>query len=377
MQNYRITVPGGDDTWVEEYLVRTHQDQPGSTIEDEESEDAGLDATPRNHRLTTGKSLMNAKPVPKSSDSSIQPLLDDVRRHNKDGPQYDDAKTRALIIKAQAGDVEARNTLMVTNTPLVVTLAAGYSRRHSWIDINDLIQVGVIHGLGGAIRKFNVEFPFRFSTYATWWIHQSIRREIAEMGGAVRVPIYLYQKLDKLDRATGTHQEDLASSGVRLGYTAKLMKHLDQARPFLRNRDGIRTLISADPENNGIDLVELVDVNSSADEVVERCHQNETLARVMLAFEPLPPREIQVLSMRLGLPPFDGAMTLSDCGRALQVTRERVRQLETRALAQLRRAMDLPPSTASVSGGPGNRTQVRQRRSQLSQRAPRRRQASA
>jgi len=225
----------------------------------------------------------------------------------------------------------AHGNLVQSNLRLVVALARRYVGRG--MALLDLIQEGNV-GLMRAVERFDYRRGFKFSTYATWWIRQAISRAIADQGRTIRMPIHVLDAVNKLTRT----QRELTQVLGRAPTFEELAADLDLevARVIELQRIALDTVSLESPvgeDDNGTlgDLVEDVDSEKPADVATFSSLQDQLAA----ALEGLNDREREVLIMRFGL--ADGrTRTLEEVGSHFKVTRERIRQLETKALAKLR-----------------------------------------
>ena len=238
---------------------------------------------------------------------------------------------RAILFATRAKGEASQTRLVESNLRLVVSIARRYVGRG--MALLDLIQEGNL-GLMRAVERFDYRRGFRFSTYATWWIRQSITRAIADQGRNIRMPIHIVDTINKLTRA----QRELAQSYGREPTPEELSRELDlpvdkliELTRIAQDTISLETPVGEEEESTLADFVEDTDAEVPADAATFRLLQ-ENLA---LALEGLNPREREVLIMRFGL--ADGRMrTLEEVGEHFKVTRERIRQLETKALAKLR-----------------------------------------
>ena len=225
----------------------------------------------------------------------------------------------------------AHKQLVQSNLRLVVALARRYVGRG--MALLDLIQEGNV-GLMRAVERFDYRRGFKFSTYATWWIRQAISRAIADQGRTIRMPIHVLDAVNKLTRT----QRELTQVYGRAPTLDELAEDLDlevtrvaELRRIAQDTVSLETPVGEDEDGTLGDLVEDVDSERPADAAAFTSLQDQ-LAQ---ALEGLNDRERQVLIMRFGL--ADGRMrTLEEVGSHFKVTRERIRQLETKALAKLR-----------------------------------------
>jgi RNA polymerase primary sigma factor len=225
----------------------------------------------------------------------------------------------------------AHDSLVNSNLRLVVSLARRYVGRG--MALLDLIQEGNV-GLMRAVERFDYRRGFKFSTYATWWIRQSISRAIADQGRTIRMPIHVLDSVNKLTRL----QREMTQMRGHAPTIDELAREMDlpvervaELRRIAQDTVSLETPVGEDEDGTLGDLVEDVDSEMPADVA--------TFASLQLqlaeALEGLSERERQVLVMRFGL--ADGKpRTLEEVGAYFNVTRERIRQLETKALAKLR-----------------------------------------
>ncbi len=225
----------------------------------------------------------------------------------------------------------AHDQLVNSNLRLVVSLARRYVGRG--MALLDLIQEGNV-GLMRAVERFDYRRGFKFSTYATWWIRQSISRAIADQGRTIRMPIHVLDSVNKLTRL----QRELTQVRGHAPTVEELADEMDlpvervaELRRIAQDTVSLETPVGEDEDGTLGDLVEDVDSEMPVD-VATFASLQAQLAR---ALEGLSERERQVLVMRFGL--ADGKpRTLEEVGAHFNVTRERIRQLETKALAKLR-----------------------------------------
>ena len=225
----------------------------------------------------------------------------------------------------------AHDTLVNSNLRLVVSLARRYVGRG--MALLDLIQEGNV-GLMRAVERFDYRRGFKFSTYATWWIRQSISRAIADQGRTIRMPIHVLDSVNKLTRLQRelTQKRGTPPSIEELAHELDLpVEKVAELRRIAQDTVSLETPVGEDEDGTLGDLVEDVDSEMPADAATFSSLQ----LQLAEALEGLSERERQVLVMRFGL--ADGKpRTLEEVGTYFNVTRERIRQLETKALAKLR-----------------------------------------
>src|SRR5579885_3433472 len=246
-------------------------------------------------------------------------------------PLLSAASESRLAERAEQGDTEARNHLIEANLRLVVSIAKKYVGQG--LSLEDLIGEGNI-GLIRAVTKFDYRKGFRFSTYATWWIKQAITRSILEGTRAVRLPVYIMEEVMRVKRTTRQLYQELGREptadqiGERLGITG------DRVSELLIWAEKVFSLdapLSEDEENSLADIIE----DQSQQGPVESTDRNLLREEVRRVLNNLTQREREVIELRFGLVD-DHDHTLEEVGRKLKVTRERVRQIEERAIRKLR-----------------------------------------
>lgn len=245
---------------------------------------------------------------------------------------------RELALKARAGDLEARKKLILCNLKLVVKIAR--SHRSGNVPLLDLIEEGNL-GLIKAVSKFEPEKGFRFSTYASWWIRQAIEKAVSNYSRTIRIPIHIFQLVTKyiaMEQDPSSSRLTSKEKARRLGLSAKRFRALEVLLENIRALDLASSLDAyeqlahseheADPAASDPEQVILRQIESSdIEELLDRLSDRERL----------------ILRIRYGLQ--DGEpRTLAETGILVNVSRERIRQVESRALRKLR--MLLEPSGA-------------------------------
>ena len=306
-------------------LPETHPEEPSEpqitllplldeadAVEDEDEDE------PENARLSESERLQTADP------------LKLYVRQLGDGRLLTPGEERELARRKDLGDEDAKRRLIESNLRLVMSITRNYTRAE--VPLLDLIQEGNL-GLIRAVEKFDYQLGFKLSTYATWWIRQSITRALADQGRTIRLPVHVAEQVRRAQRARRVLAQrlnrDPSSDEIakESGFTPQRVEELFE---LVTDPVSLETPVG-DGESMYADLIE-DERSESPDAQTANSARSVELAR---ALEALEPRMRHVLSRRFGL---DGEtpQTLEDLGTDLGITRERVRQIETRALRQLR-----------------------------------------
>jgi RNA polymerase primary sigma factor len=265
--------------------------------------------------------------VSKSSDGTIEIYLREINRVRL----LTADEEKALAVEVQSGSAEARSDLALANLRLVVSIAKRYMKRG--LGLLDLVEEGNV-GLLRAVEKFDPDANCRFSTYATWWIKQSIRRALTNTVKTVRIPSYMVELMSRWQQCTDRMLLEMGREPTPLEITKELEIKLESAKSIqgaLRTASRYTQSFSTDEQAGK--LAEVIVDPGSPDPSEAHVHDTE-LARMKELLGLLDDRQQKILKMRFGLG-YTDAMTLKEIGARLGLTRERVRQIQNESLARL------------------------------------------
>lgn len=268
------------------------------------------------------------------SDDSVRLYLREIGKI----PLLNAEEELELAQRVVAGDKKAKDKMAEANMRLVVSIAKRYSGRG--LDFLDLIQEGNT-GLLRAVEKFDPDKGFKFSTYATWWIRQAITRAIADQARTIRIPVHMVETINKLLRTQRRMTQELNREPTIEELAKELEMEPDKVEYVIKIKQDITSLdagVGRDGEDEDSVLGDFIEDEDSA--TPEESATNQLLKeQVQSVLSTLSDREQKIIKMRFGLE-NGKSHTLEEVGQEFAVTRERIRQIEAKALAKLRKHKD-------------------------------------
>ncbi|MFZ2835962.1 MAG: RNA polymerase sigma factor RpoD [Candidatus Saccharimonadales bacterium] len=268
------------------------------------------------------------------SDDSVRLYLREIGKI----PLLNSEEELALAQKVVAGDKKAKDKMAEANMRLVVSIAKRYSGRG--LDFLDLIQEGNT-GLLRAVEKFDPDKGFKFSTYATWWIRQAITRAIADQARTIRIPVHMVETINKLLRTQRRMTQELNREPTIEELGKELEMEPEKVEYVIKIKQDITSLdagVGRDGEDEDSVLGDFIEDEDGA--TPEESATSQLLKeQVQAVLSTLSEREQKIIKMRFGLE-NGKSHTLEEVGQEFAVTRERIRQIEAKALAKLRKHKD-------------------------------------
>lgn len=276
------------------------------------------------------KELEDAAMFDQEMPDAVQMYLKEIGRT----PLLSSAEEKELAKKVERGDEEARDRFMRANLRLVVSIAKRYVNRSPNLSILDLVQEGNM-GLSRAVEKFDYRRGFKFSTYATWWIRQAITRALADQSRTIRIPVHMVETISKYTQAKRRLMQELGREplaeeiAVELGTPIEKIHHIQKISQDIVS---LESPVGEDDEDSTLSEFIPDERNLTPAQSASNLLLKEKIKEIIVD---LTPREQKILQMRFGLE--DGVThTLEEVGKEFNVTRERIRQIEAKALTKIK-----------------------------------------
>ena len=276
------------------------------------------------------KELESALKFDGALPDSVQMYLKEIGRT----PLLNQEEEKELAKKIEKGDEEARRRFIQANLRLVVSIAKRYVNRSPNLSILDLVQEGNI-GLSRAVIKFDYRRGYKFSTYATWWIRQAITRALADQSRTIRIPVHMVETISKYTQAKRRLQQELGREPLAEELAVEMSMPIEKIHHIQKISQDVVSLespVGDDDEDSTLSEFVQDEKNLTPSEVASQALLRERIKDILID---LTPREQKILQLRFGLE--DGVThTLEEVGKEFGVTRERIRQIEAKALARIK-----------------------------------------